>query len=184
LDSKLNKSNGIATGLGVASANTEATGFKVGRNSSFSSEYASHFVDDSTYTMKYSNDETSNIIKMHMIATDTESGTGTNKSESTVTFANANNKSTVTAGTFNGALSGNADTATKLKTARTIRTNLASTSTASFDGSGNVTPGVTGTLPVANGGTGATTAAGALTNLGITATAAELNYVDGVTSNV
>lgn len=40
------------------------------------------------------------------------------------------------------------------------------------------------TVPVAKGGTGATTAAGALTNLGITATAAELNYVDGVTSNV
>lgn len=41
-----------------------------------------------------------------------------------------------------------------------------------------------GTLPIARGGTGATTAAGVLTNLGITATAAELNYVDGVTSNI
>ena len=50
----------------------------------------------------------------------------------------------------------NAATATKLATARTIRTNLASTSTASFDGSANVAPGVTGTLPVANGGTGLT----------------------------
>lgn len=36
--------------------------------------------------------------------------------------------------------------------------------------------------PIAKGGTGATTASGALTNLGITAT--ELNYVDGVTSNI
>lgn len=51
-------------------------------------------------------------------------------------------------------VSGNAGTATKLATARTIRTNLASTSTASFDGSGDVTPGVTGILPVGNGGTG------------------------------
>lgn len=42
----------------------------------------------------------------------------------------------------------------------------------------------TGTLTVAKGGTGATTAAGALTNLGLTATAAELNYCDGVTSNI
>lgn len=55
----------------------------------------------------------------------------------------------------------------------------------------------TGTVPVASGGTGSTTAAGALTNLGLTATAAEinkldgvtattaeLNYVDGVTSNI
>ena len=47
-----------------------------------------------------------------------------------------------------------ANSATKLATSRTFRTNLASTSTASFDGSANVTPGVTGVLPVANGGTG------------------------------
>jgi hypothetical protein len=33
-------------------------------------------------------------------------------------------------------------------------------------------------LPIANGGTGATTASGAITNLGITATATELNYND------
>lgn len=51
-------------------------------------------------------------------------------------------------------ITGNAGTATKLKEARTVRTNLASTSTASFDGSANVTPGVTGVLPIANGGTG------------------------------
>lgn len=51
---------------------------------------------------------------------------------------------------------GNADTATKLATARTIRTKLGSTSTASFDGSENITPGVTGTLAVGNGGTGQT----------------------------
>lgn len=40
------------------------------------------------------------------------------------------------------------------------------------------------TVPISKGGTGATTAAAALTNLGITATATELNYVDGVTSNI
>lgn len=57
---------------------------------------------------------------------------------------------------------GLAASATKLATARTIQTDLASTSTASFDGSANVTPGVTGTLPLGNGGTGATTAAAAL----------------------
>ena len=40
------------------------------------------------------------------------------------------------------------------------------------------------TVPITKGGTGATTAAAALTNLGITATSTELNYVDGVTSNI
>ncbi len=58
-----------------------------------------------------------------------------------------------------------AGSATKLANARTIQTNLASTSAASFNGAANVTPGVTGVLPIANGGTGQFTviaAAGAL----------------------
>lgn len=87
-------------------------------------------------------------------------------------------------GTIYGNLVGNASTASTLATARTIRTNLGSTSTASFNGSANITPGVTGTLPIANGGTGATSAAAALTAFGLTATATELNYCDGVTSNI
>ena len=70
-----------------------------------------------------------------------------------------------TQGTINANLSGdvtgNADTATALESSRTFRTDLASTSTASFDGTGNVTPGVTGTLAVGNGGTGVTS----MTNL-------------------
>ena len=47
--------------------------------------------------------------------------------------------------------------AATLTTARTVQTNLASTSTASFNGSANIAPGVTGVLGVANGGTGNTT---------------------------
>lgn len=39
-------------------------------------------------------------------------------------------------------------------------------------------------LPISQGGTNATTAAAALQNLGLTATATELNYCDGVTSNI
>lgn len=81
-------------------------------------------------------------------------------------------------------ISGVAAKATILETARTIQTNLESTSSASFNGSANITPGVTGTLPIANGGTGATTAAGVLTNLGITATAAEINKLAGATFTV
>lgn len=73
---------------------------------------------------------------------------------------------TIRATTFKGSLSGNADTATRLATARTIRTNLASTYAVAFDGSASITTGVTGTLPIANGGTGATTASTARDNLG------------------
>ena len=47
--------------------------------------------------------------------------------------------STVTAPTFAGALSGNATTATKLQTARTISLGGILSGSASFDGSGNVT---------------------------------------------
>lgn len=56
-----------------------------------------------------------------------------------------------------GNATGLASTATSLATARTVRTDLASTSTASFNGTANITPGVTGTLPIGNGGTGNTT---------------------------
>ena len=72
---------------------------------------------------------------------------------------------TITATTFAGNLSGNAATATKLATARTIQTNLSSASAASFDGSANVTPGITGTLGIGNGGTGGTTSHVGLSNL-------------------
>lgn len=57
--------------------------------------------------------------------------------------------------------------ADKLTTARTLITNLASTAAASFDGTTNVILGATGTLPLANGGTGATSAANARTALGL-----------------
>lgn len=52
---------------------------------------------------------------------------------------------------------GTAAAATKLATGRTVRTNLGSTAVATFDGTSNITPGVSGTLPVTNGGTGLTT---------------------------
>ncbi len=58
--------------------------------------------------------------------------------------------------------------ATKLTTPRSLKTKLDSTTAVTFDGSGaqDAIP-VTGTLPLTNGGTGATTAAAARTNLGL-----------------
>lgn len=72
---------------------------------------------------------------------------------------------------LNGKLSttGTAAAASKLATGRTFRTNLSSTEAVSFDGSANNVHGVTGTLGIANGGTGATTAAAARTALGAAA---------------
>ncbi len=72
-----------------------------------------------------------------------------------------------------GNSTGLAASATKLATARTIQTNLSSTSAASFNGTANVTPGVTGTLAIANGGTGSTTASAAVTALGAVAKAGD-----------
>lgn len=61
-----------------------------------------------------------------------------------------------------------AEKAIALNQSRGIRTNLASTSTVQFDGTADVAPGVTGTLPVGNGGTGVTSNPSMLTNLGST----------------
>lgn len=88
------------------------------------------------------------------------SNTSTNPVQNKIVYAELAKKAANTH-THNYAASasagGAANTAVKLATARTLRTKLNSTGAASFDGSANVTPGVEGTLPVANGGSGATT---------------------------
>jgi hypothetical protein len=68
--------------------------------------------------------------------------------------------------------------AATLTAGRTIQTNLASTSAATFNGSANITPGVTGVLPLANGGTGQTT----LALDGINTGSGTLNYLPKYTS--
>lgn len=60
---------------------------------------------------------------------------------------------------------GPATSADKLITAHTIQTDLGSTSAVSFNGTANVTPGITGTLALGHGGTGATSARGAEYNI-------------------
>ena len=82
-----------------------------------------------------------------------------------------------------------AEAAKKLLTPRSIRANLASSAAANFDGTANITPGVTGVLPVANGGTGSSvekylplaggTIAGNLTLKNSTAFGCKLNFGDG-----
>ena len=73
--------------------------------------------------------------------------------------------------------------ATKLATPRSIRTNLASESAINFDGSQNITPGVTGILPISHGGIGASTAAQGLANLGGVPTSRTINS-KALTSNI
>lgn len=64
-----------------------------------------------------------------------------------------------------------AQAAVRLQNARTIRTDLGSTDAVSFDGSANVSPGVSGVLPVAHGGSGLSSSPSMLTNLGSTTAA-------------
>ena len=60
-------------------------------------------------------------------------------------------------GKSGGGTAETAETADALTTARSIQVDLTSTSAASFDGTSDITPGVTGALPLTNGGTGKTT---------------------------
>jgi hypothetical protein len=93
---------------------------------------------------------------------------GTNTGDETAATIKSKLSITTLSGSNTGdqtSVTGNAGTATTLQTARTIQTNLGSTAAASFNGSANITPGVTGTLPVANGGTGVTSSTGTGSNV-------------------
>lgn len=82
--------------------------------------------------------------------------------------------------TLNQNTTGNAATATALAAYRNFQTNLASTSSVAFNGTSNATPGVTGILPVTNGGTGANTLTGLAKGNGtsaMTAATAGTDYV-------
>lgn len=129
-------------------------------------------------TKKYVDDSVASAGGGDVLAAGNNSFTGANTFQNLVTMVGgavftsrtttlAWKNATQTVATINASTyTGNSATATKLATARTITANLASGTAGSFDGSANITVGVTGTLPIANGGTGATTAAAARTALG------------------
>ena len=87
------------------------------------------------------------------VVTSENKASGTNSSK-TIFSLTPDGGLSLTGAVKASSFSGNATSASKLATARAFRTNLASTATANFDGSGDATPGVTGVLPIANGGTG------------------------------
>jgi hypothetical protein len=111
--------------------------------------------------------------------------TGNTESGITVAYQDGDGTLDFTVGTLNQNTTGLAGTATALATTRAFRTNLASTSAVNFDGTAEVAPGVTGTLPVGNGGTGATNLnalvqiAGAQTITGAKTFGEHVSFADG-----
>ena len=131
-------------------------------------------------TKKYVDDSVASAGGGDVLAAGNNSFTGANTFQNLVTMVGgavftsrtttlAWKNATQTVATINASTyTGNSATATKLATARTITANLASGTAGSFDGSANITVGVTGTLPIANGGTGLTSAPSMLVNLAST----------------
>lgn len=98
-------------------------------------------------------------------------GVKINPSNSSVTATTFIGNVTGNVSGSSGSCTGNAATATQLANPRTIQTSLGSTAAASFNGTANITPGVTGTLGIGNGGTGLTASPSMLTDLGSTTAA-------------
>ncbi len=82
-----------------------------------------------------------------------------------------------------GNSTGLAASATILATSRTVQVNLSSTSSASFNGSAGITPGVTGTLAITNGGTGNTTGLAATATTLATSRTVQVNLASTSTAS-
>ena len=111
---------------------------------------------------------------------------GTDNSKSTSLYTNDSNVFAITSSASNMAFNG--ENVALAKDISALQSSISGKADSSHNhAASNITSGTLSsdrlpTVPVAKGGTGATTAAGALTNLGLTATAAELNKMDGVTA--
>jgi hypothetical protein len=81
-----------------------------------------------------------------------------NKSSATIRGELTSSNITTALGYTPLSTTGNASTASALSSSGTIKTDLTSTSAVTYTSGGNITPGVTGTLGVGNGGTGQTSA--------------------------
>ena len=198
LDNKLSKSGGIMTGNIIFTTN--------GINYAAGEQDVSMFkVYDTNggygYRLQYNGSGTGNDNTLVLVSdnqNNAEINAVTMYQDGTTTFA----KNITASGGITGNLSGNATSATKATqdasgnvitstyaTKTELDTGLAGKAASSHNhAASTITSGTLSsdrlpTVPIAKGGTGATTAAAALTNLGITATAAELNKMDGVTAS-
>ena len=124
----------------------------------------------------------SNIINPPTTLSGTVNLTGNQTINGTKTFNN----------TITGSISGNAGTATSLETARTIggvsfngtsNINLPGVNTTGNQNTTGTAANVTGTVAIANGGTGAITAANARVNLGATDTGTSIFTISNPTTN-
>jgi len=137
-----------AQGAGAASAAAAASAFSAAQSASSSSSAAS-----------------SALLSSQQAATSASQSAAaiTNLKAATNTWAGVN--------TFSQGIVGNISSATKLATPRTIGVSLTSSASPGFDGTANITAGVSGVLPVINGGTGGSTQALARSGLGLGAVA-------------
>ena len=157
----------FGAGLVVQNTNSDATKGLTIRRHTTDAEMVQHYLDDTRYYLKYTNDEKSNSFYFQLINTDLgDGGDGTGANTSTVSFAGSSSGSNVTATKFTGSLVGGTISGTTLTASSTVKFTGISTTAGvlhkAADGTVSssaisMTTDVSGVLPMANGGLGTTT---------------------------